>query len=626
VENREWRTIAGPWYQSYYNASHASANPFTEAPRTAHILWKLEPSSGIGGYIGSPHSIETGGGEEIYGAGDAGIYSASTPSIMSWGGMTFVWNVPTVPSIATIMAGRGYYTVAGMIYCVDMRTGEELWAVEGSFDVGATRNRTPVLYDFGNSFVVYDAISGEVLLDVDTPGMSMAFYNDPYCYSSSGGRLIAWNVGGSTSNFASRILWNVTNILPNTSTSHSQIYNNLWISRYFMTGTPGNTIVVEYLTALNLTTGAMEYNVTTLDPADPDTWIYRQGPACGAAEGKFFFSNIQHETEGRGYVAYDAATGALAWHSEATGYPWGNFWAYTPQSGIYGMMFGLSYDGVYAFNATNGKIVWNYQAEDPYNETPYKQYQFGSTGPVVGGGIVFAPNTEHSPTFYYRNQQLHAIDAFTGDKVWTIKGIYSPSAIAYGILVATDNPNGFTYAFGKGSTATTVSASPNVVGSGILIQGTVTDQSTAQKDTAAIADEHMTEWMEYLHMQQPIPGDAKGVNVTLDTIDPNGNFIHIGTATSNMDGKYGFSWTPEIEGTYEIIATFEGSESYYASYATTYIGVGPAASAAVPIEPEPTEPTAAPLFTTTDLAIIAAVAVAVVIGIVSYWALRKQRK
>jgi hypothetical protein len=34
-----------------------------------------------------------------------------------------------------------------------------------------------------------------------------------------------------------------------------------------------------------------------------------------------------------------------------------------------------------------------------------------------------------------------------------------------------------------------------------------------------------------------------------------------------------------------------------------------------PTEPEPTEPAEAPLFTTTDLAIIAAVAVAVVIGI-----------
>jgi len=32
-------------------------------------------------------------------------------------------------------------------------------------------------------------------------------------------------------------------------------------------------------------------------------------------------------------------------------------------------------------------------------------------------------------------------------------------------------------------------------------------------------------------------------------------------------------WTQEIEGKYTIIATFEGSKAYYASYAETSIGV-----------------------------------------------------
>jgi hypothetical protein len=43
-----------------------------------------------------------------------------------------------------------------------------------------------------------------------------------------------------------------------------------------------------------------------------------------------------------------------------------------------------------------------------------------------------------------------------------------------------------------------------------------------------------------------------------------------------------------------------------------------------PTEPEPTEPTEAPLLTT-EVAIIAAVVIASVIGIVSYWALRKRK-
>ena len=626
VENREWRTIAGPWYDSNYNATTCNSNVWTEPMKTAHILWNLEAYDSIGGFIGSPHSIERGSGEEVYGAGDVGIYG------------------PSVPTITTIMAGRGYYNAGGMIICIDMRTGEELWSVEGSFDAGATRSMDPVLYDFGNSFRVYDAISGALELDVDTPGMSADFFADPYVYSSPGDRLIAWDVSGSTSNFASRILWNITNILPNTSTSHSMVVDGLWIARHFQTGTPGNTIIVDYLTAINLETGAMEYNVTTLDPADTDTWIYRQGPAISAGNGKVFFANIAHETEGGGYVAYDTATGALAWHSEGTAYPWGNFWAYTPQCSAPGLAFGLSYAGIYAFNATNGNIVWHYSDTDTYNEQPYSSnidpvtgepfasYTFGATGPLYGGGVLYAANTEHSPTLYYRGQGMSAIDVSNGELLWRIIGNYRPNAMAYGILVAADSVTGFTYAFGKGSTATTVSASSKVIakGSSILIEGTVLDQSSAQPGTPAISDASMSAWMEYLHMQQPIPMDATGVPVTLDAIDPNGNFVHIGTVTSDMSGLYSYLWEPEHEGKYTIIATFEGSESYYSSYAETPIGVGPAVSPAQPIEPEPTEPeptepTEAPLFTTTDLAIIAAVAVAVVIGIVSYWALRKRK-
>lgn len=78
VDNRNWRDIAGPWMQQHYDASRGSFNPYTEAPRTAHILWKADPVSGIGGFVGSPYSIQTGTGESVYGAESAGIYSSGT--------------------------------------------------------------------------------------------------------------------------------------------------------------------------------------------------------------------------------------------------------------------------------------------------------------------------------------------------------------------------------------------------------------------------------------------------------------------------------------------------------------------------------------------------------------------
>jgi len=118
-------------------------------------------------------------------------------------------------------------------------------------------------------------------------------------------------------------------------------------------------------------------------------------------------------------------------------------------------------------------------------------------------------------------------------------------------------------------------------------------------------------------------------------------------------------WEPPVPGTYQIIARFEGSAAYGPSSATTYLGVTEAPSPAVPIEPEPTEPEptepeptepeptepeptepeptepeptepeptepAEAPFITTEVAIIVAVAVVAVIGIVAYWVLRKRK-
>jgi outer membrane protein assembly factor BamB len=592
VENREWRNIAGPWYQSNYNASGGGWNPYTEAPKTAHVLWKLPSTGQIGGYMGLPHSIQTGGGVEAYGAGDAGIFTSSPPSIR------------------TVMAGRGYYTASGNIICVDMRTGEQIWSVPGSFNAGAREGRTAYLYSFGTRLIKYDAITGAVALN--TTGLSSAMYVHPHVYSSSAGRIIKWTVEGTSTNFTTRIIWNITDNMPSTSSSYSVISsNNMWVAR-FTNPYDAATALFNNVTGLNLDTGTYQYAYAPYyTPTDPTTWMYRQGPAIGAGYGLVYFAAIPHENNGMGYQAINASTGKIVWTSEAADYPWGNFWAYLPQACAYGMTYGLSYSGVYAFNMTNGKIVWHYSATDTFNEEPYSSnidaktnqtyasYSFGSTGPVVGGGIVFAPNTEHSPTFIYRGQQLHAIDASTGNKVWSILGVYTPTAIAYGTLLASDSYNGYTYAFGKGSTETTISTSSKVVtkGSSILLEGTVLDTSSAQKGTAAVSDDSQTAWMEYLHMQQPKPTNATGVRVHLTAKDPNGNSQDIGVAISDTNGKYGISWTPPTEGAYHITATFEGSEAYYSSQETTYIAVGPSSAIVQPTAAPTTTPTIAPTTT-----------------------------
>ena len=156
----------------------------------------------------------------------------------------------------------------------------------------------------------------------------------------------------------------------------------------------------------------------------------------------------------------------------------------------------------------------------------------------------------------------------------------------------------------------------------------------------------MDDWMAYLYMQKPLPADATGVTVTLTAIDPNGNTQNIGTATTDTNGNYGIMWAPPVEGTYKITATFAGTNGYYGSDATTYIGVdvapspvptiAPSATAEPTIEPtiEPTPtPTASPSVVpepeaqpSTDIYIIAAAAAVVLVVVAIAAVLLKKRK
>ncbi len=183
--------------------------------------------------------------------------------------------------------------------------------------------------------------------------------------------------------------------------------------------------------------------------------------------------------------------------------------------------------------------------------------------------------------------------------------------------------DGRLYMFDKGPTSTTVSASPKIItkGNSVMIEGSVMDQSPGKPNTPAIADEYMSEWMQHLYNNAEIPSDAKGVTVTLHTIDPNGNWINIDTVTSDTSGMFKKMWTPDIEGEYTVIATFEGSDSYWSSSAETAIGVGPAPSSSGAIEPETTE---APLITTEMAIIFAAVIVAIAV-IAGFFILRKRK-
>jgi hypothetical protein len=222
----------------------------------------------------------------------------------------------------------------------------------------------------------------------------------------------------------------------------------------------------------------------------------------------------------------------------------------------------------------------------------------------------------------------------TGKEEWNIDGFYGEAhsgghAIADGYLIAHNMYDNQVYIVGKGRSGTTISA-PNTVqtlGTGVLLQGTVTDQSPGQTclgipaaGTPAISDASMTQWMSYLYMQKQKPSNATGVPVSLDTIDPNGNYVHIGDVTSDVNGMFKKTWTPEIPGEYTIIATFAGSKSYFRSDAVTALSVTEAAPTATPIPAVNLPPTEMYIAAATA-AIIVAIAV---VGALILIAVRKR--
>jgi hypothetical protein len=181
------------------------------------------------------------------------------------------------------------------------------------------------------------------------------------------------------------------------------------------------------------------------------------------------------------------------------------------------------------------------------------------------------------------------------------------------------------YSVGSGPSKTTVTA-PDIgvtTATPVTITGTVTDISagTTQSQQAAdfpngvpcASDASMQAWMGYVYQQQPEPTNFTGVPVNIYVLDSNHNYRQIGTATTNANGMYTLTWTPDIAGNYTVYANFEGTNAYWPSSSTSAFSAS--SSAATPA------PTATPLTglasnTTVMYGIVAIIIVIIIIGAV----------
>jgi len=662
-ENLDWYRISGNWFGfamqshggAYYNIS-GNFNPYTRAPNTAHIIW-TKPLA-FGGIIGG----EFGGSQ--YGSSyyQTPQYEPKFQGIAINGILYY----KSVPGSSTYPEGW---------VAVNMRTGETVWTKDTSNSLLCGQvlsyvspnqfGGLPYLWSYestvapntGTTYGLYDATTGNWILNIvnGTRFSKIVEADDGsllgYYTNNTDHTLVMWNSTKAIigpldvpSGYPVGWMWRpiqgaevpfeygIQMKAPLVTT-----YDGEEISPNLSIMTMSSDIVLLHSTPISrwglgwdLWVGYDAHSGQKIwGPINHTYTAFARMKDSPAMQGMIF--EFTHPT--MTWEAYSLKTGQKVW-GPTEPYPnaWGYHVAYDPIA-AYGMLYEADFAGyLHAYDMTTGELEWQFHTGESGYETPYGVYNLYHIEAVADGKIYAEGGHTYSPPLY-RGAQLWCINATTGEKIWSVSSFtmvnQATAVLADGILVEPNAYDNRIYAFSKGRSAVTISAPETTqpLGESVLVKGTVTDQSPGQTclgipaaGTPAIADESMSDWMEYLYMQQPKPTNATGVKVTISVIDPNGNCYDVGTTTSTIDGFYKLSFTPPVPGEYYVYATFEGSESYYSSSAVTAIDVeeAPAATA----EPTPMPASVADIYLLPATAgIIVAI---VVIGLVIILMLRKR--
>jgi hypothetical protein len=341
------------------------------------------------------------------------------------------------------------------------------------------------------------------------------------------------------------------------------------------------------------------------------------------------------------WVGYSLTNGAQLWGPTASETAF-DYYGQPGTPGLagvmaYGNIYDSSFGGVcYCFNDVTGALLWTWgngpagsdNSTNAGTATPYGDYP--TFVQAIANGVVYLATDEHTITDpIYKGASITYINATTGQELtgavlsdypseWSGSGVQF--SVGDGYLTCMNGYNNEIYCLGQGSSATTVQAPLTAItaGSNVAIQGTVMDTSAGTQEPVVQADfpygvpvssdADMGTWMGYVYQQQAMPTNFTGVTVQIAAIDPNGNHIVIGTATTDGNGLYHYTWTtPNVPGTYSVYATFAGSNGYYPSNSETTMIVQNAPSA-----------TPAPTATPTSIADLyfLPVSIAIIIAIV----------
>ncbi|MCW4053693.1 MAG: hypothetical protein NWE84_02075 [Candidatus Bathyarchaeota archaeon] len=662
---REWNAVGGNWY----NIPPNKFAQYNEGPETSHILWTKPLATGglVGGELG-PHAYEEGDAYE----GKFGDWSES-----AWGGGSSViingvlyYNRFTTGAFVMPPFVESMWKQQG-IMAVDVRTGEELWFrnntrltfgqvfywdawnYHGAFAYlwEITQNFNFFTGGMDNTWRAFDAFTGEFAYGMTNVPDGNRIYGP-------NGEIYIYEINLEQGWIA---LWNSTRVVNPQLTGESadgSWGSNANIQKMFDArtgyewnktiplGLPGSAIAVFFEDRI-IGSDAVLFKSRFGEPPVA-LWAVSTKPE---QEGTLLYNKTWQPPAGHYSIGFGAASLEddvfTLWSKEQRahyGFSITNgeeIWGPTPSQAqldifdienaiAYGKLFSVGMSGiVYAYDVkTGGSPLWNYVADDPYNEILWSN-NWPLNQLFITDGKIYLGHSEHSPVDpKSRGAPFICLDVETGEEIWRIDGAFRTTRwggnaiIADSIIALMDTYDNRVYAVGKGPSATSVMASPkiSIEGTTVMVEGMVSDISAGTREDAlmarfpngvpAVSDADMSDWMLHVYMQFERPSDATGVEVAVSVLDPNNNSYEVARTTSYANGFYSCTFRPEVPGEYIIVATFAGSKAYYGSFAETAINVEETPQPTPLPTPVPQEPVGT-YFTVSTGLIIAAIAIAV---------------
>ena len=614
---REWYVVAGSsWMDAKYN----------DAPGSPHVLW-TKPLT-IGGLVGGELGIVGSGGTSVaFENGDA--YEGKWSGSIILAGRLYYQDAP-----AASFGGSGTTGSPILYHCIDLRTGEQYW--QKTFMNNATISFGQTFYwesynyqgtfaylwfTSGTTWTAFDAYTGDwraTITNVPSGTRITGPRGEIYVYSINltGGYMTLWNMsalvsmeGSFGSSFMGRTLnasATGSNGQPTTAAARAWAWNitipkglegsvrAVGLGDRIVGSNVNTTDVVVWGVNLNASKGAVGNLLFNTDWKTPSEWA--EGNLTFVTYGSSWCTTDLANQVGliwmkeiRKYYAFSLDTGQFLWVTNPEAY----LNIYGPARRIYdGKLLTYGYAGVVnCYNLSNGDLIWSTPVRDEYTEIlwsdnwPMFSY-FASDGKIY---LYFYEHSGNQPLS--RGAPAVALNTTDGSVVWRVDGLFRSTnwgggpIIGDSVIAMYNTYDQQVYATGKGPSSTTVNAPDLSVefGKSCVIKGTVNDVSPGTTQTGitlrfpngvpAMSDASQGEWMKYVYAQFPRPTNATGVPVILTVYDANGNTYDIGQTTTDASGTFGYTWKPQIPGQYTVYATFPGSESYYPSFAQTYVAV-----------------------------------------------------